>query len=214
MKLYGWLKAITTLLAVMVLSIAILSVGTSCKGIAAMAGLGSLPKEAGIYIDVGNGWQTIPPDKLNWKQPSAYPCYEDIDISDEDLSKVALTIRRGCKVIKMGWRMTPSETTTIQQAIFFDQTLLRGQLALLKQERGTILPEEGHYSQSEGRWVEPTGGAIDGWVKDYAADWIKPTESPNSRPTEGVQLVEFTLPAASTVFLLSSWMVGEVYLRF
>jgi len=222
MKPYQWLKAIITVMAAMALSIAILSTGTSCKGGIQLPNLGGLPKEAGFYIKLGNGlgssWQKLTPDQINWQPSAEYAHYDGIRITDADLQKIALPIKKGTTKIQMAWQMTPSEKASISQAIFLDQTLLRSRIVPMEKEQGKIMvaeqvPGRNLFGDPYTYTVYKENGSIDGWNLNLYADTTMATELPDSKPTEGIQLIELALPTSSTAFLMDS-IIGSVYLRF
>lgn len=171
------------ILAAMAFSIAILFGSTACKSGIKIPGLGRPPTEPGVYIDVGHGWQQVDKSKLQWSSKSYAP-------TSEELESQAFTIGSGKKTIELAYVMTPTEAA--DPSTLFLTNMSNAVLYPLKQA------EMGDQSPKISEWVR--------------GEEIPAKELSSSKPKEGYQCFEFTLPTASA-FVISSFK-GHIYLKF
>ncbi len=195
--------------AMMLLILALLG-GIGCKG---RIGGPARPGEPGLYIDVGHGWQQVDASKLQWHSSSVANDVYGIELTLEELDRQAFTIKRGKKAVGLAYVMTPTEMTKVGGAYWAG--IAEATLCPLRQTEGyqqVYDTSKTSFFGSHPSLPPEQCPKVAGWLPDYATA-MRAKEMSSSKPTEGYQCFEFTLPTASAFVIAISW--GEhIYLKF
>lgn len=119
-----------------ILAVATIFATTSCTG---KTILGSdIPKEPGDYLNLGNGWQKIPPDV------SVFPVW----LPAAEFDRLAIPIPKGCQSIKNAHRFTPTEVMNIG-SYFFQSRFGHLELCSARKKEKHLYPGEYEYETGD-----------------------------------------------------------------